>query len=97
MDQPREESTARAMGRAVQGVLLERVMVGVALMALVVVAAGFLEATGGVRLAVVGVGAVSLLGWLIWLRSRWSDPISWAFGLSALVAQMAAFFLAVTS
>jgi hypothetical protein len=93
----RHESTLGAAGRAVQGLLLERFRIGVALMAAVVIAAGLLEGEGAARAFAIVVGLLCLVGWVVSLRARWSDAATWAFVVAAMVAEIAAFTWAVGS
>lgn len=100
-DEPGSEaeqgSTLGAFGQMMQGVVLERLTIGVVLVGLVVVAAGLIEGTGIARLAavVIGLGACALAvtGW----RLRWRDARMWAAMLAAGAAELAAFALAVSS
>ena len=92
----REESTARAAGRALQGLVLERLTLGVVLLGIVVVAAGLLEAEGARRLLVVLAGvvvaAVPVLGW----RRQWGDQAMWGAALVCTALGFAAFVAAVS-
>lgn len=93
----RSGSTTGAFGRAVQGLVLERLAVGVVLIGLVDVVAAFAGATGAARVLALVVGAgvvvVTVVGW----RRRWSDPAMWGAMLVAGAAAFTAFVAAVAS
>lgn len=92
MDAPdSEESTLTAAARAVQGLVLERLAVGMVVIALALIAFGVIEVTGAARAVAVIVGFLGVVmpfaGW----RRHWSDAVMWLVLLPLAVAIMVAF------
>lgn len=84
-------STAGTAARAIQGVMLERLAVGMVVIALALLVYGAVDGRGAARIAAVLVGllgiGVPLAGW----RLRWSDTLMWLVLVPLLVAIFASF------
>lgn len=88
-------STAGQVGGLIQGVLLDRLMIGLVLMGLIDVVAAFSEASGVARVGVLLIGVVAIVVPVISWRAKWSDRLGWAVGLLLLVLVFAGFAWAV--
>lgn len=92
MDTPEsEESTLEAAAKAIQGIVLERLAVGMVLIALVLILYGAVEATGAARVGAVTVGIAGVVMPLASWRLHWSDAAGWLTLLPLTVAILVAF------
>ena len=84
-------STSGAAGRAIQGLLLERLAVGMVLAAFLLLAYGAVEGRGAARVAAVAVGALGISAPLAGWRLHWSDSAMWLVLLPTVVAIFVSF------
>ena len=84
-------STTAAAARAIQGVVLERLAVGMVVIALALLVYGAVDGRGLARWAAVAVGVLGVAAPLASCRLHWSDAVSWPVLLSLVVAIFVSF------
>lgn len=84
-------STTAAAARAIQGVILERLAVGMVVIALALLVYGAVEGRGPARAVAVVVGVLGIAAPLAGWRLHWSDAVTWLVLLPLMVAILASF------
>ncbi|WP_114423728.1 hypothetical protein [Nocardioides houyundeii] len=86
-----EESTVTAAARALQGLVLERLAVGMVVIALALIVYGAVEGGGAARVFAVTVGVLGVVMPLAGWRLHWSDAVMWLVLLPLTLGILVAF------